>query len=606
VVQVVPKRSDLSPVGTDAAARRPLLARLADEKWVDLSRLKVIGLVVPLLFLLGVEALRFLVVEDDMRELPGHVGLFLATLVGVGCFSLAMFLLIDRAQRRVVLQNRELAAANAVATAIRGAGSVQETIDAALEAVVTSTGAEEAVVVITPQGRRGADHGGLARRLTADGDFEDAPPDLGYDASATTVPLSTGTTTVGLMRIRWEKPHGSVPLSFDTLQTIGQQIAQSVQTAGFIADLREGRVRGHSFFDILLKVSSQADVVDILADAAAHLREHLDADAAGITINPTTSHLFAGDDTLAGLEPHADGSRTITSGVHAADGLTIHSCADAAASVAVTVRGSWGAIGEVWAGRHDPEPFEEGDRRFAETMAELVSIAVGNARMRQHEEETAVVAERERLAREMHDGMAQVLGATHLRLRALEGREELRDSGVGAEISDLADLCHEAYGDVRENILGLRESSKPERALLDSLQAYVDSFGRRAGIAATLVCSLDHPLVLPPRCELQVLRVVQEALTNVRKHSGASSVVVRVSEGLAGTEFVIEDDGKGFDLSSLSPGRENFGLHSMRQRMDLVNGTLTVDSALGKGTAIVATVPVVSLSASSEVSRARS
>ncbi len=603
---MVPRRSDLSTVAPDAGVRSTLLTRLADERWVDLSRLKVISLVLPLLFLFGIETIRFFVVEEDMRELPGHVGLFLATLVGVGCFSLAMFLLIDRAQRRVVRQNRELAAANAVATAIRGAGTVGETIDAALEAVVASTGAEEAVVVITARGRRSAGHGGLARRLTADGDFEDAPADLGYDATATTVPLSTGTTTVGLMRIRWDKPEGSIPLSFDTLQTIGQQIAQSVQTAGFIGDLREGRVRGHSFFDILLKVSSQADLVDILDDAALHLREHLDADAAGITLNAATSHMFAADDTLAGLVPHPDGSRSITVGAHAHDGLTMRTCAEATASVAVTVRGSWGAIGEVWAGRHDAEAFEEGDRRFAETMAELVSIAVGNARMRQHEEETAVVAERERLAREMHDGMAQVLGATHLRLRALETREELRDSGIGAEISDLADLCHEAYGDVRENILGLRESSKPERALLDSLRSYVDSFGRRAGVQATLVCTLDHPLVLPPRCELQVLRVVQEALTNVRKHAGASRVVVRVSEAIGGTEFVVEDDGNGFDPEALSPGRENFGLHSMRQRMDLVNGTLTVDSAPGKGTAIVATVPMVSLSSSSEVSRARS
>ena len=99
------------------------------------------------------------------------------------------------------------------------------------------------------------------------------------------------------------------------------------------------------------------------------------------------------------------------------------------------------------------------------------------------------------------------------------------------------------------------------------------------------------PVVLPTRQQVQVLRVVQEALTNVRKHSGATAAVVTVRDDGVQCSVVISDDGHGFDLGSLPPGREGFGLHSMRERMELLGGTLTLDSSPGRGTRVIATVP---------------
>jgi two-component system nitrate/nitrite sensor histidine kinase NarX len=261
-------------------------------------------------------------------------------------------------------------------------------------------------------------------------------------------------------------------------------------------------------------------------------------------------------------------------------------------SYAGAVRGPDGAFGDLWLGRHDDQEFDDKDTRFLATMSEITSIAIANAKLFERERQGAIVEERERIAREMHDGMAQVLGVTHLRLRALEASPEVRDlSAVHDEISSLADLCLEAYSDVRESILGLHEASRVDRALMESLRAYLEKYSTQSGIPTRLEADPDHEVVLPTRYQVQVLRVVQEALTNVRKHSGATSAVVSCYDDGTSTVVTVADDGHGFDLAGLPAGREGFGLHSMRERMELLGGTLTLDSAPGRGTRVVATVP---------------
>jgi signal transduction histidine kinase len=130
-----------------------------------------------------------------------------------------------------------------------------------------------------------------------------------------------------------------------------------------------------------------------------------------------------------------------------------------------------------------------------------------------------------------------------------------------------------------------------DRALMESLRAYLEKYQRQSGIPTTLDNEGAEDVVLPSRYQVQILRVVQEALTNVRKHSGATKAVVRVRDDLVLTTFVIEDDGHGFDVTSQPFTRDGFGLHSMRERMELLGGTLTIDSEPGRGTRVVAAVP---------------
>ena len=160
----------------------------------------------------------------------------------------------------------------------------------------------------------------------------------------------------------------------------------------------------------------------------------------------------------------------------------------------------------------------------------MAAIAVRTARLHEAEEQWTIHAERDRIARELHDSLAQVLGVIHLQLRALESRAKDEAShGMADELSSLAETADEAYRDVREAILGLRETVREDDGLEGSLREYLRKYSRQTGIATHLECDGDSRRALSPRAEVQLLRVVQEALTNTRKHAGALAVVRRAS-----------------------------------------------------------------------------
>lgn len=205
----------------------------------------------------------------------------------------------------------------------------------------------------------------------------------------------------------------------------------------------------------------------------------------------------------------------------------------------------------------------------------------------------ATVQERERIAREMHDSLAQVLGAAHLRLRALSDRPQLASNPpLRTEIDALAELCQEAYRDVREAIVGLRATPRADRGLLESLNRYVGCYARQADLPAVVETELTQDPALSPHSEVQVIRVVQEALTNVRKHAEATRAVVRVAERGDEVAVEIDDDGRGFDACSrVVEDPAGYGLRSMHERAALAGGSLLVESRPGSGTRVRMVVP---------------
>ncbi|MFT3876227.1 MAG: sensor histidine kinase [Propioniciclava sp.] len=216
----------------------------------------------------------------------------------------------------------------------------------------------------------------------------------------------------------------------------------------------------------------------------------------------------------------------------------------------------------------------------------------------------AALLERERIARELHDSLAQVLGVAHLRLHALAARPSVRaDEPAHREVLDLAELCHEAYADVREAILALRESTNPDRTLLEHLRAYVATFSRTSGVPTSLVVHTGAEPCLAPCAEIQVVRIIQEALTNVRKHSGASGATVTVRALPHQVECTVADDGVGFEPADALSG-DGFGLTSMRERAEAAGGGLHVDSAPGRGTRVTVRVPGRGVAASAHPAEA--
>ncbi|NMM22440.1 MAG: GAF domain-containing sensor histidine kinase [Phycicoccus sp.] len=573
-------------------------------KWVD-RRLKVLSVLLPVAFILALEFVHYTVEGRDLRLdgfWDGYRPLFIGvTVVSILAFGLVMFRFIDRAQRQVVRQNRELAAMNAVSSAVQGEVGVDQIVDVALESVLITSGAVQASVTVFNSEDRSPEGAGVTRRLlAAPGSASLVPNDpRGGDAPIIDFPLSTGTVTVGQMRLWLPVGAGAGDrLASGTLQTIGHQLASAIQLAQLVADLQRRKYEGHAFYDVLLQISNQNPPPDILSAVVQHARELMGSDEAVLSLDEDASRSVQFAGASEGGGSFAEGTSCMTSEAgsrHQDHGpatvCPIRSSPDWNADMAVPIRGPIGLLGELWIGRRSDVLFTERDRAFLVTLSGLAAIAITSAQMRENGRQRAVLAERERIAREMHDSLAQVLGVTHLRLRALDTRDEVcQNPIVAVELAEIADICEDAYQDVRESILGLRDSSKTERGLEDNLRAYLVKYSQQSKIEASL-SSVDHELALSPRCEVQVIRVIQEALTNVRKHSGAKSAVVRITESDSSTTFVVEDDGHGFDQGGSTLDRDGFGLFTMRERMALLNGSLTIDSAPGRGTRVTASVP---------------
>ncbi|MBM2827050.1 MAG: putative two component system histidine kinase, partial [Dehalococcoidia bacterium] len=161
------------------------------------------------------------------------------------------------------------------------------------------------------------------------------------------------------------------------------------------------------------------------------------------------------------------------------------------------------------------------------------------------------------------------------------------------ELEQLEIAAREVYTDVREAILGLRAVTQGESDLVDALMIYMKRFTELSGVNAELVlqCNKDD-LNLRPEEEVQLIRIIQEALSNVRKHAEARNA--RVQLGLEGETMmlVVEDDGRGFSQDrSSSRGTPQFGLQTMRERAEALGGSFSIDSAPGKGSRITVCLP---------------
>jgi signal transduction histidine kinase len=198
------------------------------------------------------------------------------------------------------------------------------------------------------------------------------------------------------------------------------------------------------------------------------------------------------------------------------------------------------------------------------------------------------------LARELHDGLGQILG--YVKLRSLAARDLLavkQYAEVDACLANLATVAHEAHTDVREFLLAVRSDIAPERAFVTALRQYTQQFS----VSFRLRVDLDAPDALPrgafePTTEVQLLRIVQEALTNARKHAGASCVQVSVAARDGVIEVRVADDGRGFDLGRVAGDGPGYGIRFMRERAEEIGGSLTVHTAPGRGTQIVIQAPL--------------
>jgi signal transduction histidine kinase len=207
----------------------------------------------------------------------------------------------------------------------------------------------------------------------------------------------------------------------------------------------------------------------------------------------------------------------------------------------------------------------------------------------------ATLHEREYLARELHDGIGQIMG--YLSVQAQTVLKWLKDGNIGkAEpiIKRIVEVARDAHVDIRESILSLRSGSGQSSSFIPALKKYVERFQANYGIRTELFLAdgIDKD-TFTPSTEAQLIRVIQEAMNNTRKHSGSHNLKIRMDLNNSKARITITDDGNGFDAESLEQNEGNhFGLVFMRERMAQIGGSLKIDSIPGSGTVLKLEVPV--------------
>jgi signal transduction histidine kinase len=239
---------------------------------------------------------------------------------------------------------------------------------------------------------------------------------------------------------------------------------------------------------------------------------------------------------------------------------------------------------------------DEAERGLLEGIAERLAAAIENSRLHERVLDAAVLQERERIARELHDGLAQVLG--YINTQTLAVRKLLasgRSDEAGVQLEAMEKAAKQVYADVREGIFNLRTPVGGSDGLAEAVRAHLRNFREMPGAPAALEVVEEGAVpALPPSTEIQLMWIVQEALHNVRNHAEADSATVRFSAANGdGLVVSIEDDGRGFRPEQRTrTGWPHFGLQTMRERAEAIGGRLEIDSESNRGTTVRVRVPL--------------
>ena len=399
------------------------------------------------------------------------------------------------------------------------------------------------------------------------------------------------------------------PEDEELTQLLAAQAAVSIENARLYENSTRWLRQLESLNEVGLALASELELEPLLGIVARRLRELVDARLVLIALpSGDTLRVAAaegeGSDGVVGLQLDFGGSKAgrvlergrseridsvlddpeIDQG--AARRLGVHS----ALFVPLVARGR--AIGVVIAhDRKGPNArFSDDDVRLAETLAARAAIAVDLSERVGRDVLRRVVqaqeAERKRLARELHDETGQALTSILLGLKPLE---QVGDERVAEAVASVRGLVVSTLQDVRRLAVELRPAALDDFGLLPAVERLTHTFREQTGMHVELESRLPEQR-LPAEVETALYRIIQEALTNVVKHSGASRVSILLTERDHGVAAMVEDDGMGFETERARD--DGLGLVGMRERVGLVGGRLHVESSAGAGTTIVAEVPV--------------
>jgi two-component system NarL family sensor kinase len=264
--------------------------------------------------------------------------------------------------------------------------------------------------------------------------------------------------------------------------------------------------------------------------------------------------------------------------VDGTDGLRFH------ASIPLYAHGK--KMGVMNVASKDWRELSAADLQLLDTVGDLTGIAVERAQLFAHSVQLGALKERNRLAREIHDTLAQGLTAVSLQLESADALLESSPDPARARkaVQMALSLTRASLEEARRSVLDLRAAPLEGRSLPEALTALAGDTGLQVNCA---IIGDNRPLA--PSIEVGLYRIAQEALANIEQHAQATRIEIQLAMSPSEIRLIVEDDGRGFDPESIPADR--YGLVGMNERVRLLDGRLILQSVLGSGTRLEAVVP---------------
>ena len=442
-------------------------------------------------------------------------------------------------------------------------------------------------------------------------DVRHEPRYVEFDAnvrSTIAVPLLGRDRLIGVLVAESDRPDEFHEDDALLMETLAAQLAIAIENADLLQAERKRARRLGALTEIARGVTSILDLQELLEQTTALIAERFEYRNVEIMLRDPTDHEWL---VLAAANPDAKfsppgyrqqvgvgmvGWAVQTGRTQFANDTRLDphfvQCQGFAALAELDVPLKIGerVLGVLGIESEQPDAFSPDDVPFMETLADQIAVAIENARLVERARELATSEERNRLARELHDTLAQTLGALTMELEAA-GR--LAAAGAGANraggdgvLGHAHELARRATEEARHAIWSLRPAPLTQLPLAEAIAAEMAELERSGAVESAAVSVRGEPRPLAPLVEAELFRIAQEALTNVRKHARARRArgVLAFAEGAI--RLQIEDDGVGFESVNGIDGDRRFGLAGMRERGALIGAEVEVDTSPGWGTRV--------------------
>jgi signal transduction histidine kinase len=255
--------------------------------------------------------------------------------------------------------------------------------------------------------------------------------------------------------------------------------------------------------------------------------------------------------------------------------------------VPIRVRGE--AIGNFYlTNKRGSKEFGAEDQTLVERFASHAAIAIDNARLHEQVRRLAVVEERDRIGRDLHDGVMQRLYAVTISLDDVPALMHEAPEEARARVDRAIASLQSAIGDIRGFVYDVRPRLQAPGDLRRALEAVADEIGRTG--SRNIDVRVADDVILPSEAAAELVTIVREALSNVGRHAGAALAQVELSGSGSGARLSVSDDGRGFDPAA-TRGPDHHGLNNMRERAAALGGRFSVESSPGRGTRVVVELP---------------